>query len=208
MRTIFTNASVCIKSDHWLSTCDNVSRVTELKIEQLYPSINVLWQVGFEFPIYSRTENSVFLVPDEKEIERIEQEYAWVKPMVGHNPLGQFQASFNFLSLCRKQKDWTPYSTTYGLKHDVEQVSGIYISEGVFIRAALLAGFALKQAYADGSCKMNFEYDAVHYYMVKVLKDIHRQTDRRLTGNIQAEKCLAILPNPEVGTSLQGVCII
>jgi hypothetical protein len=129
---------------------------------------------GWSFPLYCPEDHDSIWLPDEDDRLRIEDEYPCLKRVCGKDPLGQFQAAFNFLSLCRRRTTVDPVRTTYGLKHDVESVTGIYVSEGSFIRAALLDGYTLRRADKSGSCNLNIDCDDHHYQIVNALSDAIR----------------------------------
>jgi hypothetical protein len=126
---------------------------------------------GWSFPLYCPEDHDMIWLPDEDDRLRIEVEHSWVKPVKGHDPVGQFQAAFNFLSLCRRGTTVDPVRTTVGLKHDVESVTRMYVSDGSFIRAALLHGFTLQGLDDGGSCNLNIVCDDHHYQIIDALSE-------------------------------------
>jgi hypothetical protein len=151
----------------WYHACHDLSIRSVRQIHQTYPLIKLLWHDDFNFPLYSTSDD--FVILDDGDLERIEQAYPWDGEKGREVQLEELQASFNFLSLCRKRKSWTPIRTTYGFKHDVESVSGIYVREISFVRAASLAGFALKQIGGNGGFHLNVLCDPVYFYLLDVL---------------------------------------
>ena len=168
MKIIHRKPSHVITSNDWLGINFGPSKQVMRLIEETYPLINVLSHDGFS--TYSVGTEGIFMMPDEDDLLRIEQENPWVMDVCGHEHLAQFQASYSFMSLCRKRKTFNVDRTTYGLKHDVESICRTYISEGSFIRGALLAGFTLKPSCNSNGCGLNLITDTMYYYLLRVLK--------------------------------------
>ena len=179
MKDIYSKPSVTISSKDWLGYDLGPSKRVMRQIEETYPSINVLWHDDFHFASYCVANERIFTVPEERDLVQIEREHPWIKDACGRDPLTQFQAAFGFMSLCRKTQRLRRHPTTYGVKHDVESVCGIYISEGSLIRGALLAGFTLTRPRNDESCGLNILADELYYRMIDVLKSARNRVCRR-----------------------------
>ena len=72
--------------------------------------------------------------------------------MTDSDHLGQFRRAMAFLLVCcDRRHELNQRSTTYGLKHAAEHamraagVGGIYVSNGMFIAAAMTLGFRVEQ---------------------------------------------------------------
>jgi hypothetical protein len=115
-----------------------------------------------QFTIFGRSDSDVLYLPEQSDFDQIERMYPLAKTPVGHDPLSQFQASYSWLSICKKRGSINKNRTTYAFKHDIEGISDLYISEGSLIRAAILAGFTLAPASNDGGCFTNIAFDG-HY---------------------------------------------
>jgi len=68
-----------------------------------------------------------------------------------------FRASMEFLSKCEKQKTINKNHGSYGYKHRVEELYGVYVYEGSFILAALESGFDLELFNENGSIYANIK---------------------------------------------------
>lgn len=54
--------------------------------------------------------------------------------------LEMFQTCCYWLALCQRSKTIYPYRGSYGLKHDVENFFGVYVTNGAFIAAVIHSG--------------------------------------------------------------------
>ena len=198
MINMISKPSFTLEGEKWCQLCPNIPQGAQRIAATLYPEIKILLHEDFEFAIYSVAEDDSFVIPDD-DLNRISEANDWLREPCGENLLGQFQASFSFLSLCRKQDRWTEHSTTYGLKSHVEFLSDLYVSDGAFSRAALLAGFRLKPNRSDGSCRINLEFDAVHFYLLETLANVRRQIATEsmapVLGEQTSHSCLVLAAN-------------
>jgi hypothetical protein len=169
MRTLYTNPTMQITPGNWASCRYSMPPRYSRLATELYSNLKIL---RHDVPILSTTNDDSFRIAEADDVERVDADHPWVKPMVGENQLGQFQASYSFLALCRKQAHGYGPFTTYGCKYDVEHFTGFYVSDGAFIRAALLAGFMLGPPDKVGSCKLNLQSDAIHNCMVDLLASV------------------------------------
>jgi hypothetical protein len=183
MESICKRPSLTITPCDWLGINLGPSKRVMREIEVAYPRINVLWHDEFSFASYSVAENEPFELPDEEILRLMIRDYPWVENLCGRNQLAQFQAAYSFLSLCRKGKQFSN-RTTYGIKHHVEDVNKIYVSEGAVILAAQFAGFDVEVCDDHGSCRLNLLDDDVYLYMLRVLEKARELIESDLTADI------------------------
>ena len=76
--------------------------------------------------------------------------------------LGQFRRALAFLLVCvDRRRELNQRSTSYGLKHQVENamrtagVRGVYVSNGMFIAAGLTLGFRVEQIAGTPNAWLN-----------------------------------------------------
>lgn len=175
MKVIYTTPTLEIPSDDWLGINFGPSKRVMRLIEETYPVISVKWRDGFG--LYNVAGGDAFMVPDEDDLLRVEQEHPWVIDVCGQEPLAQFQASYSFMSLCREGQSLNVDRSTYGLKHDAESVCRTYISEGSLIRGALLAGFTLKPLRRGDGYRLNLITDTLYYFLLRVLRTVRDRVE-------------------------------
>jgi hypothetical protein len=67
------------------------------------------------------------------------------KRLAGQHAAEEFIRAVSWLEKVPKRKTFNPCNTSYGIKEAAERWSGDYISNGVFIAAAIHAGFRVEQ---------------------------------------------------------------
>jgi hypothetical protein len=117
-------------------------------------TIKILTAPELPFPIFARAGHA-FRLPTEADWQRVNEKNPRVKPTAGDDWLIQFQASYSLLTVCGKQRVSNPDYTTIKLANHVQLVTGIAVSEGAYLRAALLAGF--KVSPAASTWRVNIE---------------------------------------------------
>jgi hypothetical protein len=75
--------------------------------------------------------------PGNFEIER--------RRLEGNHAAEEFIRAVSWLEKVPRRKTFNPYSSSYGIKEAAEKWTGDYISNGVFIAAAIHAGFRVAQ---------------------------------------------------------------
>jgi len=165
MHFIYEPATLAIPYYRWYGVAPfGLSKQTMRQIERAYPVTNVLWHSDSHFASYNVDQEDEFCVPDRDDLRSIERDYPWVSDTWGPIQLTQFQASYCLMSIRRKSTKASRFPSTYSVKHDVEQVSGIYISEGALICVAQFAGF---EVTLDG--EVDVVVDDMHCCMLRVL---------------------------------------
>lgn len=174
MKMFDAKPQLTIPGDEWcLFGSDYRQRATS-NSNHRYKFIKANWVDEVRLPLFSISDDDIFAFPEMCDLERVEKENPWLKEMHGSDPLRQLQASYSVLSIARKRKLSAPVRSTYGIKHDVEDVCGFYISEGGLLRAALLAGFNLKPIKATGSCRINLATNLLYFGLLDVLQSTSR----------------------------------
>ncbi|MGH6826826.1 hypothetical protein [Methyloceanibacter sp.] len=67
------------------------------------------------------------------------------KQLEGEHAAEEFIRAVTWLEKVPKRKTFNPYNSSYGIKEAAEKWTGDYISNGVFIAAAIHAGFRVAQ---------------------------------------------------------------
>jgi hypothetical protein len=67
------------------------------------------------------------------------------KRLEGEHAAEEFIRAFSWLEKVPKRKTFNPHNSSYGIKEAAEKWTGDYISNGVFIAAAIHAGFRVAQ---------------------------------------------------------------
>jgi len=103
-------------------------------------------------------------------IQGLANSWPWTHDMYcGHDPYVQVCASTAFLCYCERSKSINKSRTSYGLKHDVERASGIYVSEGCFNIAAKLHNLKLQATPECRSFYLNLRIDQAYYDRLEVM---------------------------------------
>jgi len=87
--------------------------------------------------------------------------------MLTNNALEQFKSACDWVRLMKPIKTIYPRPSSYGLKHTAENYMDTYITNGVFIAAALHFGYQYRLCRADSpNCSFNMSKMTIKNYSV------------------------------------------
>lgn len=82
------------------------------------------------------------------------------KRLEGDHAAEEFIRALSWLERVPKRKTFNPYNSSYGIKEAAEKWTADYISNGVFIAAAIHAGFRVAQIFGTPNAEIGIATSA------------------------------------------------